>query len=101
MAVRRERDGIRATILCWVFLEHLRPLTLTDLARASGKKKQSIGRWVDEFKRASEFISVYLLQDAPANGATLGGAVLLYFIFLGFLSGLFLPAYFMQDFWDR
>jgi len=55
----------------------------------------------DEFKRASEFISVYLLQDAPANGATLGGAVLLYFIFLGFLSGLFLPAYFMQDFWDR
>ena len=55
----------------------------------------------DEFKRASAYISVYLLQDSPVNGATLGGATLLYFIFLGFLSGLFLPAYFMQDFWDR
>lgn len=55
----------------------------------------------EEFKRASEYISIYLLQDNPLNGATLGGAALLYFIFLGFLSGLFLPAYFMQDFWDR
>jgi hypothetical protein len=47
-----EGINIRATIPCWVFLSHLRPLTLSDLARASGKQKQSIGKWVDEFKRA-------------------------------------------------
>ena len=44
--------NLRAIIVCWVFLEHLRPLTLTELARAFGKKKQSLGRWVDDFKRA-------------------------------------------------
>jgi hypothetical protein len=55
----------------------------------------------DAFKATSAYISVYLLQDSPPNGATFGGAVLLYFTFLGFLSGLFLPAYFMQDFWDK
>jgi len=49
-----------------------------------------------EFKTASAYISTYLLQDSTANNATLGGAVLLYFIFLGFLAGLFLPAYFME-----
>jgi len=56
--------NIRATILCWVFLEHLRPLTLTDLARASGKKKQSIGRWVDEFKRAFPGIRNSHMKDS-------------------------------------
>lgn len=49
-----------------------------------------------EFKTASAYISTYLLADTPTNGATLGGAVLLYFSFLGFLAGLFLPAYFME-----
>jgi hypothetical protein len=53
------------------------------------------------FKQTSAYVSVYLLQDSPANGAAFGGAVLLYFVFLGFLSGLFLPAYFMQDLWDQ
>jgi len=43
---------LRAIIVCWVFLEHLRStINLTDLARAFGKKKQSLGRWVDDFKR--------------------------------------------------
>ena len=46
-------DGvkIRAIICCWVILPELRPLTLTQLARGYGLKKQSIGRWVDDFKR--------------------------------------------------
>ena len=45
-------DGlqIRAMLLCWNFLEHLRPLTLTQLARGFGKRKQSLGRWQDQFK---------------------------------------------------
>lgn len=41
---------IRAIIVCWIFLSHLRPLTLTEMARGFGKKKQSLGRWVDDFK---------------------------------------------------
>jgi len=47
-----EGMNIRSIIVCWVFLDHLRPLTLTELSRAFGKKKQSLGRWVDDFKRA-------------------------------------------------
>jgi len=43
--------NIRAIIVCWVFLPHLHPLNLTELARAFGKHKQSLGRWVDDFKR--------------------------------------------------
>jgi hypothetical protein len=38
-------------------------------------------------------------QYASANIAVLGGALILYFLMLGFLSGLFLPAYFMKG-WD-
>jgi len=41
---------IRAVIVCWVFLKHLHPLNLTELARGFGKDKQSLGRWVDDFK---------------------------------------------------
>ena len=39
-------------------------------------------------------------QYASANIAVLGGALILYFLMLGFLSGLFLPAYFMKG-WDN
>lgn len=41
---------IRAIICCWVFLKHVRPCTLTELAARYGMKKQSLGRWVDQFK---------------------------------------------------
>ncbi len=49
----KNADGlqIRAIIVCWIFLKELRPLTLTEMARGFGKKKQSLGRWVDQFKR--------------------------------------------------
>jgi len=45
-------DGlqIRAMIICWIFLKELRPIELTQLAGAFGKDKQSLGRWVDNFK---------------------------------------------------
>jgi hypothetical protein len=42
---------IRSIIMCWIFLEELRPLTLTDLAAGYGMDKQSFGRWVDIFKK--------------------------------------------------
>lgn len=41
---------IRAIVVCWVFLKHLRPMTLSELAQGYGMKKQSLGRWVDQFK---------------------------------------------------
>ena|SRR5688572_18371057 len=46
-------DGlkIRAIIVCWVFLKWIRCESLTVMARGYGLKKQSLGRWVDEFKR--------------------------------------------------
>lgn len=42
---------IRSIIICWIFLKALRPLSLSQLARGYGMKKQSLGRWVDDFKR--------------------------------------------------
>lgn len=43
---------IRAMIVCWIFLERLKPLTETELAKIFGKDKQSVGRWVEEWKKA-------------------------------------------------
>lgn len=43
---------IRAAIACWVFVPMLRPLTMSKVAAYCGNRdKQSLGRWVDEFKR--------------------------------------------------
>jgi hypothetical protein len=48
----KNTDGIkiRAIIVCWIFLEENRPKTLTEMAGGFGMKKQSLGRWVDQFK---------------------------------------------------
>ncbi len=54
---------IRAVIACWIFLKHLRPLTLTQMARGFGKKKQSLGRWVDDFKIAFPHIRNPHMKD--------------------------------------
>jgi len=42
---------IRGIIFCWIFLEELHPLTETQLARGYGMHKQSIGRWIEDWKR--------------------------------------------------
>jgi hypothetical protein len=49
---------IRAIIMCWIFLKHVRPLQEAELARGFGKKKQSLGRWVENFKKAFPRIKV-------------------------------------------
>lgn len=61
--VPKNEDGIqiRAVIAGWIFLPHLnganslnpkeKHLTLTDLAAMVGRDKQSLGRWVDDFKK--------------------------------------------------
>jgi len=48
----KNSDGvkIRSIILCWICLKEIRFMTLTDLATGYGMDKQSLGRWVDEFK---------------------------------------------------
>ncbi len=42
---------IRAMIVCWQILEELAPMTETELALGFGMKKQSVGRWVEQFKK--------------------------------------------------
>jgi hypothetical protein len=58
-------DGLqnRAVILCWVFLSQLRPLTMTEMARGFGKKKQSLGRAVDDFKTVFPKIRIAHMKD--------------------------------------
>ena len=58
-------DGLqnRATVLCWVFLSQLRTLTMTEMAKGFGKKKQSIGRAVDDFKRTFPKIRIAHMKD--------------------------------------
>jgi hypothetical protein len=54
----RNLDGlqIRSMIACWIFIRELRPLTETQLAQIFGKDKQSVGRWVDEWKKSFPMI---------------------------------------------
>jgi hypothetical protein len=40
--------AIRAIVVSWITLPHLRPLSLTQLANGYGMKKQSVGRWLEE-----------------------------------------------------
>jgi len=58
-------DGLqnRAVVLCWVFLSQLRTLTMTEMAAGFGKKKQSLGRAVDDFKRSFPKIRIAHMKD--------------------------------------
>ena len=56
---------IRATILCWIFLPHLRNLSLTQVAAMIGRDKQSIGRWHDDFKRVFPGVHNFTPQENP------------------------------------
>lgn len=60
---KNEQGGFnRMAICCWIFLAELRSLTLTDLARGFGKDKQSLGRHVDQFKKAFPYIKTPHMQ---------------------------------------
>lgn len=60
-------DGvkIRAMICCWIFLKVLRPQNLTQFAKGYGMYKQSLGRWVDDFK--VKFPEVQTVHMRPIN----------------------------------
>jgi hypothetical protein len=49
----KDLDGwnCRAIILDWIFVPQLRSYSMTEMAGRFGKKKQSLGRWVDDFKK--------------------------------------------------
>jgi hypothetical protein len=51
---------IRAIVVCWILLKPLRPFSLTHVSKLYGKKKQSLGRWVDQFKRDFGFITPHM-----------------------------------------
>lgn len=59
---------IRAIIVCWVFLKHLRPMTLSELAQGYGMKKQSLGRWVDQFKTDFPKYRIAHMRNGVTNG---------------------------------
>lgn len=45
-------DGFRCRciVACWIFVPQLRDYTMTQMAKRFAKKKQSLGRWVADFK---------------------------------------------------
>lgn len=55
-------DGltVRTTVACWIFVPALRSYTLTEMAKRSGKKKQSLHRWTTDFKRSFPEVARHL-----------------------------------------
>jgi hypothetical protein len=55
----KNTDGltIRAILVCWIFIEELRPLSMSDMARGFGcRDKQSLGRWHDHLKACAPWL---------------------------------------------
>ena len=57
--------AIRSMIVCWIFIEELHPLTLTQVARGFGRHKQSHGRWVEIFKRCFPMVKTPHMRFSP------------------------------------
>jgi hypothetical protein len=51
---------IRAIVACWILLKPLRVFSLTGVSKLYGKKKQSLGRWVDQFKQDFRFLTPHM-----------------------------------------
>jgi hypothetical protein len=66
----RNPEGIkiRAIVVCWILLKPLRPFSLTMISQLYGKKKQSLGRWVDQFKRDFKFITPHMRPAQRPSG---------------------------------
>lgn len=58
----KDLDGFmcRCIVACWIFVPTNRAQTMTYIAGRFGKKKQSLGRWVDNFKLTFPEISKHL-----------------------------------------
>jgi hypothetical protein len=53
--VKENGMGVRATIVCWLFMKELRGYSQSDIAKSIGKKKQSLGRWAMNFRKTFNF----------------------------------------------
>lgn len=48
--------GVRLAVLCWVFLDDVKTMNQTELAKVIGKKdRQSLNRWVIVFRKYFNF----------------------------------------------
>lgn len=58
----KDLDGFlcRCIVVTWVFVPQLRSYSITDIAGRFGKKKQSIDRWVADFKKVFPEITDHL-----------------------------------------
>jgi hypothetical protein len=62
---------IRAIIVCWIFIEELAPMSLTQMARGfDGRDKQSLGRWMDNFKEMFGMIRTPHMRFKSASSKT-------------------------------
>jgi hypothetical protein len=69
----KNTDGltIRSILVCWIFIEELHPMTLTQMARGfGGRHKQSLGRWVELFKQQFPFIRTPHMRFRPSAKTT-------------------------------
>jgi len=74
----RNPEGIkiRAIVVCWILLKPLRPFSLTGISKLYGKKKQSLGRWVDQFKREFKFLTPHMRPAKMTGGCRKRGQLL-------------------------
>ena len=58
----QDLDGFicRCIVACWVFVPQLREYSQTAIAARFGKKKQSLNRWIVDFKREFPEIGQHL-----------------------------------------
>jgi hypothetical protein len=65
--LHRNMDGIaiRGLIVAWIVVKELQPLNLTELSRMYGKDKQSLGRWVEDFKKRFPGVRNCHMKDKP------------------------------------
>ncbi len=61
----KNTDGLqnRAAICCWFFVPQLRALTMTQMAAGYGKKKQSFGRPVADWKQRFPGLRIAGMKD--------------------------------------
>lgn len=50
----------RCLIACWVFVPQLREYSQSEFAGRCGKKKQSLNRWIKDFKRTFPDVTKHL-----------------------------------------
>lgn len=62
--VRANGLGVRAAVLCWVFLEDVKKMKQSELSKVIGKShRQSLNRWVMNFRDKFKFKNHHMKSD--------------------------------------